>query len=151
MSSCDEPRISSDAGTKNGGDCHGSKDWKPRVDVNDSKNAHIVKLVGDVRREVKRRYGNEMTFEQRRDASAEVMAEVLWADTNKDLEELVTDDDEVDIDGVRYRQLEQSSSAVYLNVANDRTVGGSLQPVCGCSGGAILTVIRESAQIAFEV
>ena len=73
--------------------------WKPRVDVNDPKNAMLVKLVDEMRREVRRRYGDKLTFEQRRDAAAEVMANALWMDTDKDLNELVTDEDEIEIDG----------------------------------------------------
>lgn len=88
--------------------------WKPRVDVNDPKNAMLVKAVEEVRREVKRRYGSTLTYEQRRDAAAKVMADTLWVDAHKDLDELVTDEDEIDIDGTRYRRLAQKSSSVYF-------------------------------------
>ena len=47
-----------------------AKKWKPRVDLNDPKNAMIVKLVEEVRKEVRRRYGTELTYEQRRNAGA---------------------------------------------------------------------------------
>ena len=67
-----------------------------------------------MRREVQRRFGDNLTYEQRRDAAAQVMAATLWLDANKDLNELVTDDDEIEIDGIRYRRLEQRSSAVYF-------------------------------------
>lgn len=86
---------------------------KPRLDLKDPKNATVVKLAEQVRAEVRKRYGTDLTYEQRRDASAEVMADVLWADGDSDLKELVTNDDEVEIDGRRYRKLEQPSSAVY--------------------------------------
>ena len=75
---------------------------KPPVDLKDPKNAMIVKLADQVRAEVRKRYGSNLSYEERRDAGAKVMAEVLWADGEKDLQELVTDDDEVDIDGKRY-------------------------------------------------
>jgi hypothetical protein len=42
------------------------------------------------------------------------MADVQWADEAKDLNELASDDDEVDIGGTRYRRLGQPSSATYF-------------------------------------
>lgn len=86
----------------------------PRVDLNDPKNEMVLKLAKQVREEVKRRHGTELTYEQRRDAAAAVMGEALWADEEKELQESVTEDDEVDIGGTRYRRLEQPSSAVYF-------------------------------------
>ena len=71
----------------------------------------VVKLAKEVRKEVRRRHGDGLTFEQSCDAAAEVMADSLWLAANEELEELVTEDDEIDIDGIRYRRLEQSSSA----------------------------------------
>jgi hypothetical protein len=38
-----------------------SRKWKPPVDVNDPKKAHIVKLAEEVRKEVRRRYGDQLT------------------------------------------------------------------------------------------
>lgn len=86
---------------------------KPRLDLTDPKNAMVIKLAQQVRAEVGKRYGTNLTFEQRRDAAVEIMADVLWTDEEKELAGLVTDDDEVDIEGRRYRRLEQASSAVY--------------------------------------
>jgi hypothetical protein len=43
---------------------------KPPVDLNDPKNAMIVKLVEQVQAEVVERYGTQLTYEERRDASA---------------------------------------------------------------------------------
>lgn len=90
-----------------------ARKWKPRVDVNDPKNAAIVKLAREVREVVRVKYGTELNYEQRRDAAMEVIASALWLDAQQDLEALVTDDDEIDIDGTQYRRLGQPSSAVY--------------------------------------
>ena len=65
---------------------------KPPVDLKDPKNAMIVKLADQVRAEVRKRYGSNLTYEQRRDAGAKVMAEVLWADGEKDLYERAVDE-----------------------------------------------------------
>lgn len=90
-----------------------ARKWKPRVDVNDPKNAAIVRLAREVREVVRERHGTELNYEQRRDAAMEVMAGTLWLDAQQDLEALVTDDDEVDIGGTRYRRMDQPSSAIY--------------------------------------
>jgi hypothetical protein len=90
-----------------------AKEWTPRVDVNDPKNAAIVKLMHEVRRAVRDKHGTELNYEQRRDVAMEVVASALWLDSQVDLEALVTNDDEVDIGGTRYRRVNQPSSAVY--------------------------------------
>ena len=109
--------------------------WKPRVDVNDPKNASVVKMAEEIRKEVRRRYGADLTYEQRRDAAADVMTDSLWVDANRDLEELVSDDDEVDIDGVRYRRLEQSSSAVYFGRWGSHEIAEPLYRQVGVHNG----------------
>jgi hypothetical protein len=43
----------------------------------------IVKLADQVQAEVVKRYGSNLTYEERRDAAVKVMAEVLWADGEK--------------------------------------------------------------------
>jgi len=123
----------------------GRKKWKPRVDVNDPKNAMVVKLAEEVRKEVRKRYGTELTYEQRRDAAAEVMAETLWVDANKDLQELVTDDDEVDIDGTRYRRLEQDSSATYFGPWGSHEIAEPLYREVGVHNGPTIKPIERRA------
>jgi len=87
---------------------HGAK--IPQVDPKDKA---LQQLAQSVREEVRKRHGVDLTFEQRRDAAARVMAEVLWLDEEQDLQALVTWDEEVEVEGQRYRQLEQPSSGVY--------------------------------------
>jgi hypothetical protein len=93
---------------------------KPRLDVNDPKNATVLKLAEQVRAEVRKRYGADLTYEQRRDAAAKVMAEVLWADGDKDLKEQATNEDEVEsmagATGSSSRRLQRSTTD-----AGDRT------------------------------
>lgn len=123
--------------------------WKPRVDVNDPKNAMLVKLMKEVRREVKRRHGTNLTYEQRRDAAAEVMADTLWMDAHEDLEELVTDDEEIDIDGKRYRRLAQKSSAVYFGRWGSHEVVEPLYRAVGVHNGPTVKPLeREVGMIA---
>jgi hypothetical protein len=116
---------------------------KPPVDLKDPKNAMIVKLADQVRAEVRKRYGSNLTYEERRDAAAKVMAEVLWADGDKDLKELVTDDDETEIDGKRYRRLDQASSAVYYGRWGPHEVDESLYREIGVHNGPTIKPLER--------
>ena len=82
----------------------------PQVDPEDKV---LSELVDAIRSEVARRHGAELTFEERRDAAAKVMREVLWLDEDRDLRGLVSRSEEVEVDGKRYKRLEQPSSAIY--------------------------------------
>lgn len=109
---------------------------KPRLDLKDPKNAMVVRLSEQVRREVRKRYGNELTYEQRRDAAAEVMADVLWSDEARDLYELVTDDDEIEIEGTLYHRMDQQeSSAVYFGRWGSHEVKEALYREIGIHNG----------------
>lgn len=70
-------------------------------------------IAAALRREVRERLGPNSTFEQRRDAGLEIMQSVLWKDGDDDLKELITDVEEIEVGGKKYRRMEQSSSATY--------------------------------------
>lgn len=120
-----------------------AKKFKPPVDLKDPKNKMVLKLVEHVRDEVTRRHGTELTYEERRDASAAVMSEVLWADEEQELQELVTDDDEVDIEGRRYRRLKQASSAVYYGRWGAHEVQERLYRAVGVHNGSTIKPIER--------
>ena len=115
----------------------------PRLDLKDPKNAHILKLAEQMRAEVRKRHGAELTYEQQRDAAAEVMADVLWTDEAKSLDALVTDDDEVDIGGKRYRRLKQASAAVYHGRWGPHAVVESLYREVGVHNGPTIKPIER--------
>ena len=71
------------------------------------------RLMLEVRREVRERLGPDATFEQRRDAAAALTSDMLWLDTDEDLREAITTAEEIEVEGRRYRRLDQSSSATY--------------------------------------
>lgn len=71
------------------------------------------RLMLEVRREVRERLGLDATFEQRRDAAAALASDMLWLDTDEELRETITTAEEVEVEGRRYRRLEQASSATY--------------------------------------
>jgi hypothetical protein len=120
---------------------------KPPVDLKDPKNAMIVKLADQVQAEVVKRYGSNLTYEERRDAAAKVMAEVLWADGEKDLKGLVTDDEEVDIDGKRHRRLKQASSATYYGRWGPHEIEEALYREVGVHNGPTIKPIEVRAGI----
>ncbi len=120
-----------------------AKKPKPRLDLKDPKNAKVVKLAEQVRAEVRKRYGADLTYEQRRDAAAKVMADVLWADGDKDLKEQATNEDEVEIDGQRYRRLEQPSSAIYYGRWGPHEVEEPLYREIGVHNGRTIKPIER--------
>src|ERR1044071_5945486 len=71
------------------------------------------RLMQEIRREVRRRLGPDATFEQRRDAAAAFASDALWLDEDEDLRENITTAEQADVDGRRYRRVEQASSATY--------------------------------------
>ena len=115
----------------------------PRLNLKDPKNASILKLVEQLRAEVRKRHGEDLTYEQQRDAAGEVMADVLWSDEAKSLEALVTDDDEVEIGGKRYRRLRQASSAVYHGRWGPHEVMESLYREVGVRNGPTIKPIER--------
>ena len=122
-----------------------ARKWKPRVDVNDPKNAALVKLAREVREAVREKYGTELSFEQRRDAAAEVMTSALWIDAQQDLEALVTDDDEVDIGRTRYARMEQPSSAVYHGRWGSHVITEPLYRTVGVHNGPTVKPLEAKA------
>ena len=62
------------------------KKYKPRVDVNDPKNARILRLVQELREAVREKHGTGLTYEQRRAAAMELTASMLWTAAQQDLE-----------------------------------------------------------------
>lgn len=109
---------------------------KPRVPQISAERMKILKkLSQEVREEVVRRYGTELTYEQRRDASHKVMTEVLWTDEEDDLGKLKTDAKEIEIGDKRYRRLEQASSATYYGRWGAHYVRESLYRQVGVQNG----------------
>lgn len=74
----------------------------------------VDEMVEQLRRARQERVGPNATFEERRDDAFEIMRDVLWRDEDADLRDLVTDAEQVDVDGKRFRRLEQASSATYF-------------------------------------
>jgi hypothetical protein len=87
---------------------------EPKLSQIDSASKAAQKLADLIRKEVEQRCGGDSTFEQRRDAAFDLAAKALYLDADRDLRERVTNVDEVEVEGRRYRRLEQGSSATYF-------------------------------------
>jgi hypothetical protein len=101
----------------------------------------------EILEEISTRNGTERTYEQSCDMAAEVMADALWVVANKELTELVTEDDEFDIDGIRYRRLEQHSPAVYFGRWGSHEIDEPLYRQIGVHNGPTLKPIELRAGI----
>lgn len=82
----------------------------PKVDPNDLFLRRIAIQLIDA---VDQRYGPESTFEQMCNYRFELARGFLWFAEELDLQRRVTKAKEVEVDGQRYRQLDQPSSATY--------------------------------------
>lgn len=107
----------------------------------------IDELVEKLRREERARLGPTATFEEREDAGFEIMSEVLRQKTDKDLREQVTDADEVDVDGKKFRRLEQASSATYFSRFGSHHIKEKLYREVGVHNGATIKPIELRAGI----
>jgi hypothetical protein len=80
-----------------------------------------VRLVSDVARrvgamidaEIRETLGPNATFEQLQDAAAGLASDALWSRADTQLRDAVTTAAEIEVDGDRYRRLDQPSSAIY--------------------------------------
>jgi hypothetical protein len=105
-------------------------------------NKLVNEIVASLRREVRERLGSDSTFEQRRDASFEIMRDVLWKDSEDDLQGSVTNAEEVEVGGKRYRRLQQPSSATYYGRFGAHEVHEALYREVGVHNGATIKPIE---------
>jgi hypothetical protein len=110
---------------------------RPRVVDEDA--VQIAELTD---RAIRRRLGPNSTFEQRQDAAAALSADSLWRREDQDLRAAITDADEVEIEGRRYRQLEQKSSATYHGRWGSHHIEEPLYREAGVRNGPTLKPIE---------
>jgi len=101
----------------------------------------VDQLAAAVRAEVRAKFPNA-TFEQRRDAAAELMRDALWKDADTDIRESVTDADEVEVEGRRYRRMEQPSSATYFGRWGPHTIEEALYREVGVHNGPTIKPVE---------
>ncbi|MCZ6652127.1 MAG: hypothetical protein O7D91_03775 [Planctomycetota bacterium] len=95
----------------------------------------IDKLVSIVSQEIDDRLGPNSTFEQRRDAEAELLSETLWKREDDDLRKSISDTDALEVDGKRYARLGQPSSATYYGRWGPHSVNEPLYREVGVRNG----------------
>ena len=112
--------------------------------------APALRLVSDlarriaelIRREVRTQLGPDATFEQRQDAAAAIASDALWWHTDQSLREAVTTADEVEVDGRRYRRLDQASSATYHGRWGSHPIEEALYREVGVHNGPTIKPIE---------
>jgi hypothetical protein len=100
------------------------------------------RLSAVIRRDVRERLGPGSTFEQRRDAAAALTNDALWHDADEDLRETVTTAEEIEVEGRRYRKLEQDSSATYCGRWGSHHVEEALYREVGGHNGPTIKPIE---------
>ena len=107
----------------------------------------VDELVERLRREERDRLGPNMTFEERENAGFEIMSEVLQKKTDMDLRDHVTNADEVDVDGKKFRRLDQASSATYFSRFGAHHIKEALYRQVGLHNGPTIKPIELRAGI----
>jgi len=102
----------------------------------------VSKIVDMLRREVDETLGPDATYEQRRDLEADLMRKVLWKREDEDLKSSATDAEEVELDGTRYRRMQQRSSATYHGRWGPHTVEEPLYREVGIRNGPTIKPIE---------
>lgn len=99
-------------------------------------------IVKKLRREIRTRLGPGSTFEQRRDAGLGIMQKVLWKEEDDDLQESITDAEQIDVGGKKYRRLDQPSAATYFGRFGSHHVAESLYREAGVHNGPTIKPIE---------
>lgn len=107
----------------------------------------VDRMVEELRRERRERLGPGATFEERRNMGFEIMRDVLWKDEDVDLRESVTDAEEIDVDGKKFRRLDQASSATYFGRFGAHHMEEALYREIGVHNGPTIKPIEVRAGI----
>ena len=107
----------------------------------------VARLAAAVQREVDARLGPKATFEQRQNAAADIMSEALHKRADDDLKGMITDEDEVDLEGKKYRRLRQPSSASYAGRWGPHFIEEALYREVGVRNGPTIKPIELRAGI----
>lgn len=91
--------------------------------------------------------GAGASYEARCDAAGRVMAEAQWQREERDLRAQVSRAEEIDINGRRYRRLEQDSSATYFSRWGAHEIAEPLYREVGVHNGPTVKPVEERAGI----
>jgi hypothetical protein len=93
-------------------------------------------------REVDDQLGPDATFEQQQDAAAAITSDALWLSTDNRLGRAITRAAQVEVDGCRYRRLDQPSSSTYHSRWGDHHVEEPLYRKVGVRNGPTIKPIE---------
>jgi hypothetical protein len=99
-------------------------------------------IVAQIQALVDDRSGSEATFEDRQRASREVIREVLWLAEEMELQALVTTAEMIEVDGKKYRRLEQPSSSTMSGLMGAHLVEEKLYREVGVRNGPTVKPIE---------
>lgn len=115
--------------------------------VESARARSVEKLSEMLEREMQRRLGPKSTFMQRNRMRAEIMKEAAFQAEGADLQQMTTDDDEVEEEDGRYARLKQQSSAIYFGCWGPHTIEESLYRKVGVHNGPTIKPIERRAGI----
>jgi hypothetical protein len=118
------------------------KPARGRPDMSPERAKLVDDLVKKLRREVQERLGPNATFEQKNDASFEIMRDVLRKSEEDMLRESVTNAEEIDVDGKKFRRLDQASSATYFGRFGAHHIEEALYRQVGVRNGPTIKPIE---------
>jgi hypothetical protein len=112
--------------------------------------ARPVRLISEVARriaamidaEVQEWLGPDATFEQKQDAAAALASDALWARADTQLREEITTAEQIEVNGDRYRRLDQPSSATYHGRWGDHHIEEALYRKVGVHNGPTIKPIE---------
>jgi hypothetical protein len=113
-----------------------------RIDSADKTLRQLTELLLD---RVRQRCGSDATFEERCDAVSATMREASWLAVDAELQKLVTDAEEIEIEGKSYVRLEQHSSAPYYGCWGEHFVEEALYREVGIHNGPTVKPIELRA------
>lgn len=98
--------------------------------------SEVARRMADmIDREIREQLGPDATFEQEQDAAAAIASDTLWLRADNRLRGATTTADEVEVEGCRYRRLDQPSSAVYHSPWGDHSIEEPLYRQIGVHNG----------------
>lgn len=101
-----------------------------------------LSILAQMRALVDERIGPETTFEERQRASRELVHELLWLDEDMELQARITTAEMIEVDGKRYRRLEQQSSSVMSGLVGAHLVEEKLYRQIGVRNGPTIKPIE---------
>ena len=99
-------------------------------------------MVAALQREREKRIGPNSTFEQRRDADLGILQKVLWDAEEDDFKKSTTDAEEVEVNGKKFRRLNQVSSATYFGRWGAHEVEEALYREVGVHNGPTIKPVE---------